>query len=652
MLYLQNRRREEETLKKFFKHFTLLVIALLCAQTLLVMGSAHAVTTTMSIVNPSDGTNQFNFTTAQKSVGDTFTANITITNVVGLSSWQAGIGWDPTLLNFTSFVLPSDNVLAYGSPISTFSASPGYLVCGASLGPGAQEFNGSGRFAVVTFKIIQGVSTNGTRQVNCNISFENLGEDTFLLNSQLVNIDFTPVNAVYTYTAPAPPPATMYISPPKVVDPTLTAGLQFDLNLSIAAATNVNTWATDIFYDNTILNATGASEGDFLNSLNPTVFSLLIQQDYNATNGLIHMSCALSTGGAFGNGTLATITFQVLGLGQSGINLANAILLDPSSLPLPFNTANGYFNNILMAKLSIIPPEVTGPSYVPGTTFSVNVTLEGVQDFKTAVFNLTYDPSVIQEIDINVPSVLGNVPIKKLQVDDAAGYIWCNITFHSGITTFTPVTIMTVQFEVLAMGVSPINITQTQLFDISNNPITHEVSDGIFVGIIRHVGVTNVVTDINIAYQGWIVNVNVTAKNEGNLTETFNVHFYFDGNLGGTATITGLAPNEERTVTMTWNTVAVPPNHNYTISAAADPVPYQTDLSDISYTDGTVEIRWMGDVNGDGKVDMRDVAALVQAFRTFPGKPGWNPLYDLDRSGIVDMRDIVICVQNFGKGGP
>jgi hypothetical protein len=172
-------------LKKFCKYLTLLVIALLCAQTMLVIGIAHATSTTMALVNPLDGTNQFNFTTAQKSLGDTFAANLTISNVIGLASWQAGIGWDPTLLDFVSVVLPTDNVLAYGSPVPAHSNSTGYLVAGASLGPGAQEFNGSGRLAVITFKIIKGVSSNGTRQVNCSLAFENLGEDTFLLNSNL-----------------------------------------------------------------------------------------------------------------------------------------------------------------------------------------------------------------------------------------------------------------------------------------------------------------------------------------------------------------------------------------------------------------------------------------------------------------------------------
>lgn len=57
----------------------------------------------------------------------------------------------------------------------------------------------------------------------------------------------------------------------------------------------------------------------------------------------------------------------------------------------------------------------------------------------------------------------------------------------------------------------------------------------------------------------------------------------------------------------------------------------------------------LGDVNGDGKINMKDVMAAVQAFNSFPGTPRWNPNADLDNSGRVDMRDLLICVLNFNK---
>jgi hypothetical protein len=75
-------------------------------------------------------------------------------------------------------------------------------------------------------------------------------------------------------------------------------------------------------------------------------------------------------------------------------------------------------------------------------------------------------------------------------------------------------------------------------------------------------------------------------------------------------------------------------------------------LADNSFTDGNVKILLMGDVNGDGTINMRDINQLVMVFRSYPGTPKWDPMNDLDRNGIIDMRDITICILNFGKTCP
>lgn len=56
-----------------------------------------------------------------------------------------------------------------------------------------------------------------------------------------------------------------------------------------------------------------------------------------------------------------------------------------------------------------------------------------------------------------------------------------------------------------------------------------------------------------------------------------------------------------------------------------------------------------GDVNGDGKVDMKDVALVVKAFGAFPSDPRWNPSCDLNLDGRIDLRDIAEVVKDFGK---
>jgi uncharacterized protein (DUF2141 family) len=55
-----------------------------------------------------------------------------------------------------------------------------------------------------------------------------------------------------------------------------------------------------------------------------------------------------------------------------------------------------------------------------------------------------------------------------------------------------------------------------------------------------------------------------------------------------------------------------------------------------------------GDVNADGKVDMKDVGIVARAFGSSAGKPNWDSLVDLNGDNKVDMRDVGIVCSNFG----
>ncbi len=56
-----------------------------------------------------------------------------------------------------------------------------------------------------------------------------------------------------------------------------------------------------------------------------------------------------------------------------------------------------------------------------------------------------------------------------------------------------------------------------------------------------------------------------------------------------------------------------------------------------------------GDLNCDGRTDMKDVTLAVQAFNSFPGGSRWNPDADLDNNGRVDLRDIGAVLTHFGE---
>jgi len=120
------------------------------------------------------------------------------------------------------------------------------------------------------------------------------------------------------------------------------------------------------------------------------------------------------------------------------------------------------------------------------------------------------------------------------------------------------------------------------------------------------------------------VKFNGTVTNKGDFTENVTTTLYYNitsGQIIGEETITNLLPGENKTVTLVWNTTGVRHCFNYTITAVATIDTPDNDPADNTLTDGRVEVRIFGDINGDGKIDMKDVGIVARNF-------GWKPTYD------------------------
>jgi parallel beta-helix repeat protein len=57
----------------------------------------------------------------------------------------------------------------------------------------------------------------------------------------------------------------------------------------------------------------------------------------------------------------------------------------------------------------------------------------------------------------------------------------------------------------------------------------------------------------------------------------------------------------------------------------------------------------IGDLNLDGKVDIKDIHIVAAAYGTFPGDPRWNPVADINKDGKVDIRDVSIVAKQYGQ---
>jgi len=139
--------------------------------------------------------------------------------------------------------------------------------------------------------------------------------------------------------------------------------------------------------------------------------------------------------------------------------------------------------------------------------------------------------------------------------------------------------------------------------------------------------------------------------------------YTFAPTLIETQTVT-LESGQTTSLTFTWNTSGWAKG-DYTLTATVDTVLGETDTADNTRTYDLVHIGIPGDVNGDKKVDLKDVYAVGRAFGSvYNSTDGWywhtprrdgcphDPNCDINWDWKIDLRDYYTTCRNFGKEEP
>ena len=649
-------------MKKTLPLFLITLLILIATTSIPLQITKASPTTELKVINTTTGDSTFYFEINTTNVGDTFIANVTVFDVANLSSWQLNVTWDPSMLDLLSMTLPPDHVFSdwmyYTAPTKPdINHTAGYVIWSVLSAFGQPTFNGTGTLAQLEFNITR--APNPGQTLKCSITIDTEGDFYSYLLDPLVNeLPFTPTDGDYQYEWYVErPPATLSVNPPRVVDPTLTPCHNFTVNITVTDVTDLYGFEFTLSFNASLLNVQEAQLGDFFPPITPTI-------DINNVAGYITMSASLTPPepSRNGTGTLATITFHVEALGSCNLTLYPTSLTDPYGTPIDHEAQDGYFNNMLIAKLAVDPPEIIDPTLVPPKTFQVNITLDDVENLCQYSFALTYDPEILACIGIVFMDALNMTNYTAdFNISNTEGFMWINVTYTPppAVTTYEPVTLFTLTFRVEAIGSTPISFQNATLTDCTGQPISDpETHDGFFQSVMRDIAVTDVSVTPTEIYPSWTVYINVTVKNKGDLNENFTLDLYYGppNNLINTTTITNLMPNESRTLFFLWDTSSVNPScnktthnyYNYSIWAEASAVPYETNLADnILYGDG-VKVKIMGDINGDGIVDALDIALVVNAFGSKPGQPRWNPNADLNQDGKVDGKDIATTIYYYG----
>jgi hypothetical protein len=479
--------------------------------------------------------------------------------VNGTATWSVQLGFNASQLQVvgatfvstqTGGLFAGHSTVPLGPIIDNNGTTPGYPGVGSVEASETLLGNDyipatTGSVLNVTFQIIQVPATSQTLTslIDPGFGLPPIGETLFILQSPSVayptgEIDY-PNTAPCTYSfigpAPAPRPLAVSISP---LSTFTTAGqtVQFTSNVTGGVSPYAYSWYLN---GSAVLGAT-------LNTWNYTPASAGFDTVYVSVT---------DSNGTTANSNVASVTVSQILLGTN---------------------------------LYVAPASVFSFAYGPGYFFSVNVTVSNVTNMGFCDFNLTYAASVISCFGIQAYQVQGQFPVLSVTMDGGAGYAWVGLNYSTPISaTLAP--LVELYFYVNSYGITPLNLTSTQLLDVQGNPISHSVTNGLFANIIRQVAVENVVPSANLTFEGSINNINVTVANLGNVTETFTASAYYNSTLIGTVPITDLASNSQLMVTIPWNTTGVP-NGNYTITGVASAVPYESNLALNVYVDGVVQV--------------------------------------------------------------
>lgn len=292
------------------------------------------------------------------------------------------------------------------------------------------------------------------------------------------------------------------------------------------------------------------------------------------------------------------------------------------------------------------------PASVESTTLSpfwINITVYNVTNMASCEFNITYTPRIFAITQVLKNQVNGQYPKSLIYVDGTNGYIYANLTYKSPVTLpQKEAALLSLELTPVDYGSTPLVFSKVSLKDPSGNAIPYQSTNG-FVWIIKHdVAVINVATSTNETYAGRQVQIDTTVQNMGNIAENITLNLYANKNLITSVYVNNLQVGEMRIISFIWNTSnTAASNTPYPISAEIPALPLETNVANNALVDGSVKLKIIGDVNGDGTVDVNDLFRWDLAFNSKSGDANWNPQADINGDGIVDKEDGVLIIENY-----
>jgi len=392
-----------------------------------------------------------------------------------------------------------------------------------------------------------------------------------------------------------------------VVPPIVSVGLgeTFTVDVKVANVLNLYTYQFRLSWEPSLLDVTDVTEGPFLNaegtyrtSFTPRIYNT---PDPFGVSGYVYVACTLlgepATAAASGKGTLVTLEFLVKEEGNTSLHLYDTKLISSLMVEMSHGTEDGYFQSLPPPEIHVEPSSVVDVSLQPGNAFSINVTVIQAVEVYAWSLNMSWDPALLNVTNVEEGSFLNqgayNTTFNK-QILQEEGRFYANCSLFEeppDVSASGNGTLISVTFLVEAVGSTVLGLYDAELLGYGGGELPHEKRDGYFdnSGLRRDVSIVSVEASPTTVEAGDSVSITLIARNDGDVTEDFDVIVYWGDNNIGTVSTSDLSPSAEKTLTFSWKTEGMAEG-NHTIKAVASAVIWEANTDDNTYINGYVMI--------------------------------------------------------------
>jgi uncharacterized repeat protein (TIGR01451 family) len=200
--------------------------------------------------------------------------------------------------------------------------------------------------------------------------------------------------------------STLSVDPATIKDPSKLAGTSFNVNLTAGNMQNLHSWNITIKWDPNVINLASVTEGAFLKQTGTTSFS----SDIHSVDGYAVVNATLlqASTGTSGNGTLATITFDVITFGSSLLSLPNTLLLDSTGNKIIHIKNEGFFANAV-PDLTVVSIELSSTQLTVGDSLTITITVKNQGTLNATTFDVT-----VTAVSSGGTRTVGTIPVDGL----------------------------------------------------------------------------------------------------------------------------------------------------------------------------------------------------------------------------------------------